>query len=378
VCSDKPDARPEINEDFEAILAGRKRRKLSEMAKDVKGRGIEDLIENIDKGKLDTTFKDATNEDAILKDLAKLQNEFAAFTGGKPKQGTLAEVDKKKVEQLLGMMNKWESKSYIGNVFRKEFPKGSPQAQSMKEMTPEQLDKFRKDWCKGHVEKLELKKVQTTSWGRVDKTKGTYRTVGNMIMLFGGWKCEDAVKGALTVASKCSGLGPPWCKKHAQSELLEFLLLETEFEETFATSWQMFKEEILEQQEPSIAKESGITLPVTSTAIAVPKATQPKGAIAVPKAKGAIVVPKATQPKPTDKSRLEVANMAKETSKVRRDYQSASAQYLDITSNMEEKEEWAWAKTSPMIKSSRSLGSIWPCRSLRWAKNTSSATTLQT
>ena len=62
-CSDKPDARPEINEDFEAILAGRKRRKLSEMAKDVKRSGIEDLIENIDKGKLDTTFKDAKDEE---------------------------------------------------------------------------------------------------------------------------------------------------------------------------------------------------------------------------------------------------------------------------------------------------------------------------
>ena len=344
-----PDARTETHADWLDELAGRKRRKLSDVATEAHREGIKVLIENIDKGKLDTTFKDATNEDAILKDLTKLQNDFVALTGGNPNEGTLAEADKKRIEQLFAMMSKWESKSYIGNVFRKEFPKGSPQALSMKEMTPEQLDKFRKDWCKGHVEKLEMKKIQTTSWGRVDKTKGKYRTVGNMILLFGGWECEDAVKGALTVASKCTGLGPPWCKKHAQSELLEFLLLETEFEETFATSWQMFKEEILSQEEPSIAKESGITLPVTSTAGEPSAAAKAKAAASAAKAKGTIAVPKTTPPKATDKSRLEVATMAKETSKVRRDYQSASAQYLDITSNMEEKEEWAWAKTSPMI-----------------------------
>ena len=182
VCSTMPDARTETHADFEAILAGRKRRKLSEMAKDVKRRGIEDLIENIDKGKLDTTFKDATNEDAILKDLTKLQNDFASFTGANPNEGQLPEKDNKKLIQFMGMMNNWESKSFIGNMFRKEFPKGSPQQESLKEMTPEQLDKFRKDWCKGHVEKLECKKVQTTSWGRVDKTKGKYRTLGNMVV----------------------------------------------------------------------------------------------------------------------------------------------------------------------------------------------------
>lgn len=355
MCSDIKDSRMEINGDFEAILANKKRK--------LDGQGqvgretaswISELIENIDKGRLDETFVDKGSEDAILKDLTKLQNEFAKLNiGGNPNKDKVEQIDKKKHGAFLDMMvGQWNSKSYIGNLWRKEFPKGSPQAQHLTEMTPEQLDKFRKDWCKGHVEKLEMKKIQTTSWARVDKTKGKYRTLGNMVVEFGGWECEDAVKGALTVASKCTGLGPPWCKKHAQSELLEFLLLETEFEETFSTSWQMFKEEILSQEQPSIPNESGITgvNPKSSTSTAGEPSAAAKAKAVAAKAKGTIAVPKTSPPKQADnKSRLEVASMVKETSKVRRDYQSASAQYLDITSNMEEKQEWAWAKTSPMI-----------------------------
>ena len=354
MCSTMPNARTETHEDFEAILAGCKRRKLSgidNIVKGVKDLSISDLIENIDKGKLDGTFKDAKSEDTIIKDLNKLQDDFASLTGQNPNKGEMSEKDKKKMHDFFGMMTKWESKSYIGNMFRKEFPAGSPQQESLKDMTPEQLEKFRKDWCKGHVEKLECKKVQNTSWGRVDKTKGTYRTVGNMVRHFGGWECEDAVKGALTVASKCTGLGHPWIKRHSQSELLEFLLLESQFEETFSTSWNMFKEEILKDGS-SITNDSGGTLvdPNRSTSTAgEPSVAAKAKAAAAAKAKGTVAVPKTSPPKPSDKSRVEVATMARETSKVRRDYQSASAQYLDITSNMEEKQEWAWAKTSPMI-----------------------------
>ena len=249
MCSDlaPSGARPETIAAFEEHLAGRKKRKF--LQEDF---SITEMLENIDSGKFGGT--DACDETAVNNNLKKLQLDFASRMPENNKKGGLKATDQKRIEQFTAMQTHWESRCYIAQLFLKEFPKGSPQAQELKDMSAEQLDKFHVQWAQGHIDKLESKRVQTTSWGRVDKTKGKYRTFGRLVIDFGGWECKEAVQGALTASAKCSALGLPWCKKHPQSELLEFLVLETEFEETFSNSWAIFKEEMLAQ--PSIRNDS--------------------------------------------------------------------------------------------------------------------------
>jgi hypothetical protein len=220
----------------------------------------------------------------------------------------------------------------------------------MKGMTEEEIADFRQKWAKTHADKLVARRTQTTAWGRVDKTKGRYRPFGRLVIDWGGWTCKEAVKGALTAAAKCSALGAPWIRKHPQSEMLEFLVLETEFEETFTNSWAMFKDEVLTQA-PAVAKACGQV--ESQDAGQASKAIGSNARVAVPK-----VAPKAKAGKPTTpgkhskncaNSRLEVGLIAKDANKVRRDYQNASSQYLDIKSNMEDLNahgDWAWAPGS--------------------------------
>ena len=135
-----------------------------------------------------------------------------------------------------------EPKSYLGNKFRKSV-EASGELEQYRAMDRAAAAAFRVKWAEREYENILMKRTQTTMWRRVDKEKGKYRPLGRLVKEYGGWRCAEAIKGAVCAAQKCLLLGPPWHRVHPQSGLVEYLVMECEFEESFAKSWCEFKEE---------------------------------------------------------------------------------------------------------------------------------------
>jgi hypothetical protein len=77
----------------------------------------------------------------------------------------------------------------------------------------------------------------------VDTTKGKYMNFARIVKLWGGWKADEAIKGSVAAAQKCLCMGPPWLHIHPQSGLVEFLILDFGFTESFGQAWEHFRTE---------------------------------------------------------------------------------------------------------------------------------------
>lgn len=136
----------------------------------------------------------------------------------------------------------FETKSYIGNKFRAQFKRGTPEGDAYYNLTSRSDSQaFRMKWAQGELVKLEEKRTHKQGWSRVDRTRGRYRPFGKLVVDFGGWTSPEAVRGAMTAAQKCCMMGEPWVRVHPQSQLTEYLVLELEFQEDFVQSWETFK-----------------------------------------------------------------------------------------------------------------------------------------
>ena len=101
---------------------------------------------------------------------------------------------------------------------------------------------FRQQWLGGEIKTIKERYEFTSSWSRVDITKGVYKTFGRAVQDLGGFDWPEAKKGAATAMAKCMLLGSPWVITHPQTEMQEFLILEMSFKEQFSEAWSHFKD----------------------------------------------------------------------------------------------------------------------------------------
>jgi hypothetical protein len=157
----------------------------------------------------------------------------------------LPPADRKRAEALNAAINAgcFDTRSYLGNKFRNEHKVGTEAGDQYKAIgNREAAAAFRMEWCQKQLKNMLESKSFTRSWRRVDRCKGVYRNFGRLVQDLGGWQCPEAVAGATTAVSKCLLLGAPWVHRHPQTELVEYLVLQTEFEEEFDQNWKHFVE----------------------------------------------------------------------------------------------------------------------------------------
>ena len=87
------------------------------------------------------------------------------------------------------------------------------------------------------------------SWSQIERHKGTMRTLGGLVQLYGGWEWEPAIQGALRAAARCRLLGGNWVKDDEWSGLAHYLVLEKEFEDTFENKWTQLEDYFSKQQD---------------------------------------------------------------------------------------------------------------------------------
>ena len=173
----------------------------------------------------------------------------------------------------------WDSRSALANRFRQKFPNIK-----MKSLTPDEAVQWQQKFCKEEMKELTVHKHQETSWRRVDTTTAKYRPFGRVVQDLGGWTDAMAIAGATTGCSKCLILGHPWWRIHPQTEMLEFIILESGWQETFEKCWTECKTQMITGGEvalgPAIASPSrGLPL-VASTRKQPATVPQPQAQVA--------------------------------------------------------------------------------------------------
>lgn len=323
------------SEEFTAYAA----RSIGDIAHQLKSNSLKSIIEDIHSGaaaaKLGTQNMTAQEKEIFIQgELDKLMKtcrqhtdknkHFEKFDSG-PEVKTGCE---KKFEEVKKMMDVWESKSYLGNKFRKDCKAQGNNVPTGKE----EMKDFRDKWLKTQLDKYSEKKTEVQASKKTERSKGTYRTFGRLVLDLGGWDDAQAVKGAINATQKCAALGEPWAKIHPQTEMLIFLVIDEETEEEFSQSWSILRQEVSDGALQDDANDDDATGGAESSTTA-PPTKKPK-----PAAKACAEKPAETAKACANKKLL---NGFRAASKVKAMYANASAAYLMINEN-----KWEWAQGS--------------------------------
>jgi hypothetical protein len=275
--------------------------------------------------------------------LEKFQAKFAAVQPAcieEPEKARAAAL-KGRDAQVYSSLKKilddgvFDSRGAMGNKFRRDLEKDESLAERYAGLSRAESKEFRQSWAKRELAKLEEKHVVTTAWSKVDKQRFQYRTLGRLVLDFGGWEDRSAILGACQAASKCLALGPPWTLRHPQSGMVQFAVVELEWEETFSRSWQ--------QLQVACGLDESAT---DAASAALADAQDPKTrAGQSPGLKG----PKAPRGAGEDtRAGTTLAIAVKAASKLRTEFINASHAAVELERQIVEDASWAWAKTDKL------------------------------
>ena len=132
----------------------------------------------------------------------------------------------------------------IGQKFARSHRPGTPDGDRyLAATTRAEKAKFRAEWAMsvyaGHAKKGKKK---SQAWQDINESIGEHKTLGAIVVMFGGWSWPPAVEGAKRLAATCSRLGPPWVIKDSMSGLAMYLVLKTQFKHVLAKSWSMYED----------------------------------------------------------------------------------------------------------------------------------------
>ena len=105
--------------------------------------------------------------------------------------------------------------------------------------------KFRLQWAEARYKETVLTRTQTTSFTRVDSTRGVYRSFARIVVEEGG--DAAARKAALLLCSRAARLGGDWVRYNALTSRYDYLYLEHQWQEDFTKAWSLYQREVESQ-----------------------------------------------------------------------------------------------------------------------------------
>jgi hypothetical protein len=328
------------------------------------------LIKNLDSGNSVASLESMVGASLSEGNVSKFQ-EFMNKAGADAKrgEGREAEIDlnalkgfeRKEYDRLKDAVTagSFETKSYLGNVFREFLSKNPSEHEAFKQL-PNRSEQaaYRLEWAKKKFDNFIEQRTFKRSWTRVDRTKGSYFNFAKLVQHLGGWTSSEAIKGATVACQKCLAMGFPWLRIHPQTELAEFLILEQSWEESFAKSWEHFRQENINgtlanttagkaiDNTGTAGKSTGRAgTSSTGTGGAPPgggcgggesKAGSGKGDTTPKAAKVKAAVPKIAD--------MDASTLWREGSKLKQVLQAASCAAVELVDKIECDAAWAWAK----------------------------------
>ena len=117
--------------------------------------------------------------------------------------------------------------STLANKFRAE--KG--QDPEYKKLNRDGQAEFRRQWAAEELNLFKAKKVHTQEWSRVDRKKGEYLSISQLVVDQGGWTDPGAIQAAIELATQCVAMGGDWIMMNPQTKRAMFFRLKFEWEE---------------------------------------------------------------------------------------------------------------------------------------------------
>ena len=307
------------------------------------GDSVRELMKSVVDGRSAEYLEEIVGAPLTAENLEKFQAKFASVqpAGNEQPEKARAGLLKGKDAQAFSSLKKilddgvFDSRGAMGNKFRRDLQKDESLGERYAGLSRAESKEFRQSWAKKELAKLEEKHVVTTAWSKVDKQRFQYRTLGRLVKDFGGWEDRSAILGACQAASKCLALGPPWTLRHPQSGMVQFAIVELEWEETFSRSWEQLQVACGVGENASDAASS-----------AVPDAQDPRTRAGhAPGLKG----PKASRGAGEDtRTGTSLAIALKAATKLRAEFINASHAAVELEKKIVEDPSWSWAKTDKL------------------------------
>ena len=147
----------------------------------------------------------------------------------------------------------------VGQKFQRH-AKATP---SYPNMTPEEKKTFRKQFLVDLAAPIVQKREKFTEEMKKFFTKGTYGSFSKLVENQGGWSRKCDIEAATRQASKELILGPPFTKWNSFTERVDFLILESGFEESFTKSWRLHEQQTSSPDQPGGGGGGGAAIKAT-------------------------------------------------------------------------------------------------------------------
>ena len=147
---------------------------------------------------------------------------------------------------------------------------------------------------------------------------------------------------AATVSFKCMAMGYPFVKRHAQSDMVIFAIVEESCKETFEKAWQetVLQKPHDEQAEPLGDQQTLQLPPPTETPTPRPK-PKPKPTVEP----ATTPVKEKNEPPPPDNiTKKELSSLISSAGKTKSLFLNVSHAALDVMQQIETEPGWSWAK----------------------------------
>lgn len=132
---------------------------------------------------------------------------------------------------------KFACRTKLDSRFRRAYPKGSPQHDTLCGLSDDEKKEFRISWAKKEYAKLDVGKFQSKSFAQVDTTLGSFHTFGGVVSKYGGWSWPPAVAAAKKTCAKLLKMQGKWVRYDPFSELTMFLIIDTTYSDIFESKW---------------------------------------------------------------------------------------------------------------------------------------------
>ena len=246
-------------------------------------------------------------------------------------------IDDPEEKELLDcMINGVDPRTKWGQRFTRS---SDGKSQEYFKMTQKDKQEFRKDWASKEAKKIKRTRERSQAYQRIDETTGEYVPFSILWQREGGHRDPQALKAAITHATKCVQMGTPWVTVNDMTDRVEYLHLKRTLTERFSHCWSLYEKAMLEDTTEAPALQQPEQQPPESRAAAASEVKTPK----VPKRTATTPGSEGKHKKPRAKSATEEAMI--EAMVVKTSMTAASTRAKALLEAIDQDAAWSRFKT---------------------------------
>ena len=170
-----------------------------------------------------------------VKDNLEREQESSASTAAPNPQDHILNMAK----EALANDGSWDMRNALGQQWYKDNKPGTDMHTHYAALKGRAAKAaFRSDWLRGVVKDITEKHIHTHSYKKVDRSKGTYRSIGNLIEQYGiHYNRNKAIEAGYKYARSAAALGGQWVTYEPMAGVIEIFHLERSSMQLMEEAW---------------------------------------------------------------------------------------------------------------------------------------------